>query len=339
VKNLNLCLVAAVALPLILADQLSLSPPAQAADLTLTTTPLLLNRDAPSQKKVGELVYRGGVVLKSSNKDFGGLSGLRINRDNIALAISDAGSWVSFALIEKNEQLVGATGIALAPLLDPQGQSGTKSNRDAEAVEVGETTAVSFEGDHRIWYYADIDPAKPETFQTPATQDFRVPAMMMWPGNGGVEAYCTLGPNQKRLLISEDAPGPSDTKDSFLITGPAELRFGFLPEPGFKPTDCTGLPGAAQALILQRRFSPFTGVAASLVVADFSEAKSGAIIKGREIARLTPPISVDNMEALSYIERAGRKYIYIASDDNFNGLQRTLLMKFEWVAEAQKTSR
>jgi hypothetical protein len=338
-KKLNIALAAAIILPLLLADRLSLSPPAQAASLKLTTSPLQLNEDVPAQKKIGELVYKGGLILNSPNKDFGGLSGLRINRDNMALAISDAGSWVSFALIEKNEQLIDVTGIGLAPLLDQNGQSGTKSNRDAEAVEVGAATAVSFEGDHRIWYYADIDPAKPDTFQTRAAQEWRLPAMMMWPGNGGVEAYCELGPDKKRLLISEDAPGASGSKDSFLVTDAAELRFGFLPEPGFKPTDCTGLPGAAQALILQRRFSPFTGVAASLVVADFSDVKSGAIIKGREIARLTPPISVDNMEAISYVERAGRKYIYLASDDNFNGLQRTLLMKFEWVAETQKTSR
>jgi hypothetical protein len=336
VKKLSYFLVAAIALPLFIADRLSLSPPAHAAELTLTITPLILNKDAPAQKRVGELVYLGGLVLQSPSKDFGGLSGLRINEEGIALAVSDAGSWISFALIEKNERLVGATGIGLAPLLDQNGNPGTKINRDAEAVEMGVTTAVSFEGDHRIWYYRDIDPAKPETFKTAAAQDWRLPAMMLWPDNGGAEAYCEIGPMRNRLLISEDAPAPQGSKDAFLVSETTELRFGFLPEAGFKPTDCVGLPKSQQALVLQRRFSPLSGVAASIVVADFSSVENGAIIKGREIARLAPPLSIDNMEGIAYVERKGHKYIYIISDDNFSGLQRSLLMKFEWIAPALK---
>jgi hypothetical protein len=337
VKKLSYFLIVAIALPLYMANRLSLSPPAQAADFTLTTTPLVLNKNAPAQKSVGELVYLGGLVLQSPNKDFGGLSALRINEEGIALSVSDAGSWISFALVEKNERLVGATGLGLAPLLDLAGNPGTKINRDSEAVEIGATTSVSFEGDHRIWTYHDIDPAKPETFKTAASQDWHLPAMMLWPDNGGAEAYCTLGPDQARLLISEDAPAPQGSREAFLVSEKTELRFGFLPETGFKPTDCVGLPNSQQALILQRRFSPLSGVAASIVVADFSSIENGTIIKGREIARFVPPLSVDNMEGISYIEHKGRKFIYIISDDNFSGLQRSLLMKFEWVAGQEKT--
>jgi hypothetical protein len=339
VKKLSYFLAVAIALPLFMANRLSLSPPAQAADLTLTTTPLPLNKDAPMQKRIGELVYLGGLVLQSPSKDFGGLSALRINEDGIALAVSDAGSWISFALIEKNGHLVGATGIGLAPLLDLAGNPGTKANRDSEALEMGATTAVSFEGDHRIWTYRDIDPAKPETFKAAAAQDWRLPAMMQWPNNGGVEAYCTLGPDEARLIISEDAPAPQGSKDAFLVSQTTQLRFGFLPETGFKPTDCVGLPKGKQALVLQRRFSPFSGVAASIVVADFSGVENGTVIRGREIARLVPPLSVDNMEGISYIERKGRKFVYIISDDNFSGLQRSLLMKFEWAPLAKKALR
>ena len=48
-----------------------------------------------------------------------------------------------------------------------------------------------------------------------------------------------------------------------------------------------------------------------------------------EIARLAPPLTVDNMEALAIRREGGRTFIYLASDDNFSPLQRTLLMKFE----------
>lgn len=330
-KRWSLILVAAVAFSLALADRFSLSPPAQAAPLVIKTTPLLLNKTNPAQTRVGELVYRGGLVLQSTNEDFGGISGMRVRADGVVLAVSDAGTWISFALIEKTEKLVGVTGIGLAPLLDQDGNPGTKINRDAESVEIGATTSVSFEGDHRVWIYKDIDPADPETFKAVAVQDWRLPAMQLWPSNGGAEAVCDIGPDKKRLLISEDAPGPANSKDAFLTSGTSEVRFGFLPEDGFKPTDCVALPGAQQALILQRHFSPFTGVAASVGVTDFATLQNGMTVKSREIARLTPPLSVDNMEGISYIERGNRKFIYIVSDDNFSGLQRTLLMKFEWL--------
>jgi hypothetical protein len=332
-KSASVFLAAALVVSAALANYLSLSPPAQAAPLVITTSLLSLNKNNPAQSRVGELVYRGGLVLRSESPDFGGISGLRVRSDNVVFAISDAGSWISFALIEKDEQLVGVSGIALAPMLDQAGNPGTKASRDAEALEVGATTTVAFEGDHRIWVYPNFDPAKPETFATPAQSEWRKPWMLLWPGNGGAEALCALGPDQAQVLISEDAPGPDGSKEAVLVDAGSDLRFGFQPESGFKPTDCTALPQPLQALVLQRRFSPFTGVAASIGVADFGNLKSGGVVRGREIARLEPPLSVDNMEGLSYIERGGRKFLYIVSDDNFNGLQRSLLMKFEWLPQ------
>jgi hypothetical protein len=43
---------------------------------------------------------------------------------------------------------------------------------------------------------------------------------------------------------------------------------------------------------------------------------------------IVPPASVDNMEGLAVREDAGGTIIYLISDDNFNPIQRTLLMKF-----------
>jgi hypothetical protein len=327
----------AVILPSIVAQRFSLSPPVQAASLNLTTSALPLNKADASQNHVGELVYRGGLVMASDNPDFGGISGLRIRAaDNVALAISDAGAWISFRLIERNEKLIGAAGIGIAAILDQNGKSGTKANRDAEALEIstttsGTTTSVAFEGDHRIWVYTEIDPAKPETFTASASQEWQKPWMIVWPRNGGAEAMCQLGSNKMQLLITEDASSQSGNKDAFITTKESDIRFEFQPEPSFKPTDCVSLPQQMQALVLQRHFSPFAGVAARLMLADFENIQSGARIKGREIARLAPPLSVDNMEAIAYVERQGRRFIYIASDDNFSHLQRTLLMKFEWV--------
>ena len=53
--------------------------------------------------------------------------------------------------------------------------------------------------------------------------------------------------------------------------------------------------------------------------------------RGARSRALQPPLTVDNMEALSVTVENGRTIVWIASDDNFFPLQRTLLLKFALV--------
>ena len=53
------------------------------------------------------------------------------------------------------------------------------------------------------------------------------------------------------------------------------------------------------------------------------------LIGDQELAQLVPPLSVDNFEGLAvHPDPAGGWLIYLLSDDNFNPLQRTLLLQF-----------
>ena len=47
------------------------------------------------------------------------------------------------------------------------------------------------------------------------------------------------------------------------------------------------------------------------------------------IARLAPPLTVDNMEGIAIRREGGRTFVYLISDDNQSKVQRTLLLKFE----------
>jgi hypothetical protein len=47
------------------------------------------------------------------------------------------------------------------------------------------------------------------------------------------------------------------------------------------------------------------------------------------LALLAPPLLVDNMEGLAVRTEGNRHFVYLVSDDNFNSVQKTLLMKFE----------
>ncbi len=55
----------------------------------------------------------------------------------------------------------------------------------------------------------------------------------------------------------------------------------------------------------------------------------GARLDGAVVAVLRPPLTVDNLEGVA-VRRgaAGGTLIYLVSDDNFNPLQRTLLLLF-----------
>ena len=60
-----------------------------------------------------------------------------------------------------------------------------------------------------------------------------------------------------------------------------------------------------------------------------SALKPGATVRSSELARLEPPLIVENFEGLGVRrDERGRTLIYLVSDDNFNVLQRTLLLLF-----------
>jgi len=96
---------------------------------------------------------------------------------------------------------------------------------------------------------------------------------------------------------------------------------------GFSPTDAGQLPDG-RVLIVNRRFTIIEGVSAKLTIVDPRQIVENQILPSRLIATLKPPLRIDNMEALSIEQRHGRTIVWLASDDNFNPLQQTLLMKF-----------
>ena len=63
--------------------------------------------------------------------------------------------------------------------------------------------------------------------------------------------------------------------------------------------------------------------------------RPGAHLAGEELARLEPPLTIDNFEGIAITRGAGSgARLYIVSDDNYSILQRTLLLMFELQAPA-----
>ena len=164
--------------------------------------------------------------------------------------------------------------------------------------------------------------------------------MKDWPPNAGPEALLRLR-DGRFLVLSEDGDGPGGARDALLYdrdpTDPAArlTRFGYRPPVGFSATDAAQLPDG-RVLVLNRRFAPLDGFAAAVTIIDPAGIAPGAILIGQEIARLAPPLSVDNMEGVSVTQEAGQTIIWIVSDDNFSPLERTMLMKFALLPEARR---
>lgn len=300
--------------------------------IVTTTTPLPLNRDDPGQIRIGALNFMGALHIRSTAEGFGGISGLRTNGKGQFLAITDTGNWLAFRSIERSGRLLGLTTVIAAPLIGPEGKAATdKADGDAESLEWNPATGaviISFEQDHRLVHYAGIDPARPESLASTATRNERWAGMAEWPANGGAESVVVL-PGGARLVIAED-PKLGAGHLALLETG-GEIRR--IAVPGIRehrPTDAVALD-TTRVLVLHRRFN-LRGQGAALTLIDLAPSLAGkSQVPSIELARWEAPVTLDNMEGMAVAHESERTFIYLVSDDNLNGLQRTILMKFELV--------
>jgi hypothetical protein len=316
--------------------------PASADSITIDSVTLPLNPEQPRQSTLGRLLYLGGLELSSNDARFGGLSGLRLSPDGTRLiALTDQGDWLSARLVRDGEdRLLSITDVELAPIADPNG--GDRDGRlDAEALTrlADGGLAVGFEGDHRIVLYAPPatdagDSAEQLARWRPKTQ-LRSSGFTEMGANEGIESLATM-PDGRLLAIAE---GSSETPDqaspAWLIdpVGGQSEPLAIARSDNFRPTDATWL-GSGEVMVLERRFTAIGGVSARLRAIAADEIRPGALLQGRVLANLVPPITVDNMEAIdAWRTKTGEVRLLILSDDNFSALQRTILLEFALPAD------
>jgi hypothetical protein len=312
-------------------------PAARAADryaVALTASPIALDPDHPDRTTAGRLTYRGGLVLQSDDARFGGWSDLRVSADGShMLALSDHGFWLTASLGYDKGRLAGAADARLGPLIDMSGARvlGPESDSEGMAVRPDGAIYISFERDHRIWLYPAAEPPfsiPPRRIPTPAR-------LATAPYNGGIEALAWLSGGSLLALVEELRDKGENVGWIGDASGTAwhELHYR-NGGPHFAPTGLTelppGAPNAGDVLVLERKFTMFSGRAARIVRLPRASIRPGADLTGEELARLATPLNVDNFEGISAIPGPdGTARLYIISDDNYTFLQRTLLFMFE----------
>lgn len=304
--------------------------------VTVTTTPLPLNRDDPAANRIGALKFMGAVQLRSTNALFGGISALRFGQATATgaqmLGISDTGNWTAFETIERGDRLIGIANVRLMPIRQQGGHSAqTKAEGDAEALEWNPTTGdatVVYEQDHRLANFSGIHTDIPASFAAIPRIE-RLTEMTGWPPNGGGEALAIL-PGGTRIIISERSEHADGSHAALITRAGITTEIGVQGVHDHSPTDAVALD-ATRILVLHRRFD-LMGQGAAISLVDLAPAlgpKSPAVLPARILAQWQPPVTLDNMEGLAIRREGNRIFLYIMSDDNLNSIQRTLLMKFE----------
>ncbi|WP_404366387.1 esterase-like activity of phytase family protein [Sphingomonas sp. MMS24-J45] len=284
-------------------------------------TPVSLDRD-PRVRRVGNLVWLGGIKLSSHDPAFGGFSSLSVAGNRFTL-LSDGGNIVRFTL-RPDWTLQDAS---FGDLPGGPGTGWTKRSRDSESMSVDPRTGdiwVGFENYNALWRYAPGF--------TRAKAHVRPPAMRKWGENSGPEAM-TLLPGGGMATIDETDPWPhARGRGGIVFYGDPVLhprsgfRFNYLPPEGYNPSDMTVLPDG-RWLILNRGFAwaRFSNV---LTVIDPAHVRPGATVRGHDIATLAAPLIHDNFEGVTTTQEKGATIIWLVSDDNQLPVQRSMLLKF-----------
>ncbi len=330
----TLCLFVAVALlqaPEIVAD------PGQPTDADSGRTVLVQAETVPHGNggdKLGRLRHRAILHLTSNDQDFGGFSGLSIGGRRLT-AVSDQGHWLTAELeLDPRGTVTGLRAARMGSLCDDDAVPVAGERRDAEEVQYlpGHGYVVSFERHHRLVLYPASGNGAHALAGVPRPFPFP-PAIVPTRRNKGMEAVVLLA-DGRLLTFAEDLRTIDDDIIGW-IGHPQTRDWRHLILPAFEdylPTGATLLPGG-DLLLLVRSYREETGNRIRILLLESSSLVPDARLQPIELARIEPPATVDNMEAVATgTGPGGETFIYLLSDNNYNDGQRTLLMQLELLA-------
>lgn len=284
------------------------------------------------ETRIGRLRYRGGLELSSPSGAFGGLSGMEVLENERLIAVSDNGDWFEARLeLDEAGDLVGTRDWRTALMRDETGAPfPSKSAGDSE--DLAQMTdgrfAVSFEQTQTIRIY-DLNRDGPFG---PAVAGPVMAEAQRLPDNSGLEAIVATSSGE--LIIGAEGGGARTTpiwRVSLDAQEPVPPRTRYPLASGYSLTSLDRLPDGGY-VALERFFAPVIGPRARITRFHFNA--EGAIVDVEELARLAPPMPVDNFEAISAIRGPdGATRLYIVSDENFSRRQRTLLLAFDIVED------
>lgn len=179
---------------------------------------------------------------------------------------------------------------------------------------------LGYEYQHVIYRYAAR--GDPEAFVRPAyTRN--------WAINGGIESMVRMA-DGRFVVLREDAG------DLFLYPGdpvagavPVQGRVAW-PD-GYSPTDAAQLPDGRLVVVLRRVAMHLPVFECRLVLLDLAGWQPGTVLHPQPLVQLEDLVPRDNWEAVAVEPGTdGAVSLWLASDDNRSGLQRSLLARLRF---------
>src|SRR6201996_6015237 len=288
-----------------------------------------------SHLRFGSLQFRSGLVLTSSFRGFGGLSGLRLDaKGERFISFSDKGSWFTGRIVYQGHEMTGLADVEAAPMLGPDGKRiTTRGWFDSESIALD--GSMVYIGLERVNLVLRFDFSKGFT-RSVAEVVPMPPAVKKLPFNKGLEALVFVPKGQPLagtlIALSERGLDAAGNLIAFLVGGPSPGQFSVRRTNSYDISDATLLP-SGDLLVLERKFSLVNGVGIRIRRIPLTSLKPDALVDGPSIFEADLGNEIDNMEGIdSFVTPEGDTVLTMVSDDNFSMIQRTLLLQFTLVA-------
>lgn len=326
--------------------------------IDLKVAPVPLQGLNPFRREIGELNFVAGFHLTSSDRRFGGLSGLDLRPDGGLLAVSDDGD---FIWIDLSADGLTPKKALVAGLLDAQGSPlKGKAGGDAEGLALnGDVALVSFERDHRILAYdlgkcgaaARGAPVAFGSFSGPLPKAFERSGLKV-SENQGPEALA-ITPDWTLFVGLETRMGGASPVSARSIEAAPEFDLvvgdGAPELVGFDVLPLAEGSGKLRMFSLHLSSNALSSNAITIIETELeatldqagrparvaSEIDERSRVRylatsSRVLAQMSVFVTIDNFEGIAArVLPDGRVRLYVISDDNFSARQRTLLMIYE----------
>lgn len=287
------------------------------------------------QSRFGALEFRGGLVLSSKYKAFGGFSAIHVEPDGAGfVAVSDHGSWLRGRIAYRDGKPDGVTGAEMAPLLGADGKL-LRSRGWFDAESITERDGMLYVGLERVEqivrfnYGRDGLLARGEPIPVPP--DFKTLSP-----NKSLECLAAAPKDSalagSLIVVTEHSLDAAGNFRGFLLNGPEVARFSAKRIGDYDVSDCVVWKG--DLLLLERSFSIFRGLGMRIRRVPLASVKPGALLDGPVLIEADLGFEIDNMEGIAVHRDAhGDTIVTLISDDNFLPFQRTLLLQFAVVGD------
>jgi hypothetical protein len=293
-------------------------------------------RDA-SKTRFGALEFRGGLVLTSDARAFGGLSAIHVKPDGARfLSITDNGSWLRGRIVYRAGRPAAIADTEIAPLLGADGKPlAARHWYDAESLAQG-IDGRFYVGIERVEKIVRFDlrrhglRARGQPIAVP--DDFKT-----FTYNKSLECLAAPPAGAPRagslIAVTEHSLDAAGNHRAFVIKDGHFARFSVKRSGDYDVSDCTVLP-PADLLLLERRYSSPLDVAMRIRRLHLADIEEGALLDGPALIEADVGYQIDNMEGIAiHRNGAGETILTLVSDDNFFAFQRTLLLQFALVGE------